>query len=130
MDYRRTTSRAAAALRERELSKARDKAAEYHRTTQRVVLFTTHTWIEGTIYYPERVRLSDALNSPASQQQRYVPLKDVVVRDARDGQVICRAGVMMVHHRHIVGIIPEDELQGCSAFEGSACGEPGHDCTR
>ncbi len=130
MERQRIASKAAHALRERELSKAQDKAAEYHRTKQRVVLFTTHTWIEGTIYYPERVRLSDALNSAASQQQRYVPLKDVVVRDARDGNIICRAGVMMVHHRHVVGIIPEDELIGCSVFEGSDCGKPGHECRR
>ena len=120
MERRKLLTEAASRLREREAQRPRDKAAEYHRVTQRIVVFTTHTWIEGTIYYPEDVRLSDALNSPANQHQRYVPLKDVTVRDARTGEIICQSSVMMVHHRHIVGIIPEIELRGCSVFK-SAC---------
>lgn len=107
-------------LRELERKHAEDKAAAYHRQKQRVVVFTENTVIEGTIYIPEGVRLSDALNSPAGVNQRYVPLTDVRVVSLADGKEILESRVILLHHHYILGIVPGDELRRCCAFECGA----------
>ncbi len=102
--------------REPECQPVADKAAQYHRQKQRVVVLTENTAVEGTIYFPEGVRLSDALNSPAGVNQRYLPLADVRVVSLVDGREILRSGFILMHHHFILGIVPASELHCCCAF--------------
>lgn len=112
-------------LRELERKNVTDKAAEYHRQKQRVVVLTENTVVEGTIYFPEGVRLSDALNSPANVNQRYVPLTDVRVVSLADGREILRSRVILLHHHYILGIVPGDELHSCAQIDALKSGEAG-----
>jgi hypothetical protein len=77
---------------------------------ERVVILTDRELIEGTICYPEGVRLSDALNSAsANLSKHHLPLVDATVTRVDTGQEVFSSRFLLVARSKIVVLLPKSE---------------------
>ncbi len=81
---------------------------------ERVWVFTDQDLIEGTLFQPQDIRLSDAVNAQAAQRERpYMALTDAIVTRLETGQEILSTRFLLVSRNKVVVMMPKSEVLSC-----------------
>lgn len=80
---------------------------------ERVWILTDRDLIEGTLFQPQDIRLSDAINAQAAQRDRpYIALTDAVVTRIESGRELISTRFLLVSRNQIVVMMPRSEVLG------------------
>ncbi len=81
---------------------------------ERVWILTDQDLIEGTLFQPTDIRLSDAVNAQAAQRDRpYMALTDAIVTRIETGQEILSTRFLLVSRGQVVVMMPKSEVLAC-----------------
>src|SRR5262245_58626834 len=91
-----------------------DKNSKEQLKRERVWVFTDKDLIEGTLFQPQDIRLSDAVNAPSAQRDRpYMALTDATVTRIETGQEILSSRFLLVSRSQVVVMMPKSEVLSC-----------------
>jgi hypothetical protein len=82
---------------------------ENNRHTARIFILTDQEFIEGTLFYPEAIRFSDAINAEAYRVNPFLPIKDARVFCRKTQKQLLRCPFFLVGRDKIIGIVPKED---------------------